>query len=332
MEKVMLPKDIQKNLLGEEMVMESAGAGSSFETGFRDKTETPWEMALLLGVTAFIYTLQFDFKLSALLILSYLVIFFGFGKNVLSNFPVREIFSKTLGKSGKVVANMIFVVFASLLAAKVGIESIIIFMIFLTFIFYRWNKNIGSALGMLFLLSAPILLAFDMKELAGRMATYAYYFFAIAVVFQISEYFLDKRESEEVLVLCPKGEAASSNIEDAKDKKTSLGMVADLAKKLVASINGKATYVLILITVFASLIFYSNIIIASGAAFFLAFLWFYWNIEIPRFLAVASFIVYMLVNTFDSQVGQTVAYVAAYFLAMWLILEFDRGLFRKHEC
>ncbi len=327
----MLPRNLEKNLLGEEIVMESSGVEASFISESTEKTEKPWEMAMLVGVAAFIYILQFDFKISALLILSYLIIFFGFGKNVIASFPLRGIFSRTLGESGKVVANLIFMTFISLLAFNLGIETICILIIFLTFVFYKWSKHFGTVLGIIFLLSVPFLLVFDVKELAGRMANYSYYFFAISVVFQISEYFIEKRESEEVLVFCPKGDSVSGD-KNLKNEDSSFEIIADFVKNIFVGFKGRSTYILVLITVFATLLFYSNILIASGVAFFLAFLWFYWSIDIPRFLAVAFFIAYMLTSTFNPQLGQMIAYVAAYFLAVWLFLEFDRGFFRKVEC
>lgn len=74
-----------------------------------------------------------------------------------------------------------------------GLESALLWLLFLTFLVYGWENRIIAFFALAFLVSCPILLAFKKDAWAEQMAIYAYYFLVMTVVLQIIEF---KRHKE----------------------------------------------------------------------------------------------------------------------------------------
>lgn len=70
---------------------------------------------------------------------------------------------------------------------KFNYEVIVLWMLFLSFLFYGWESRIIAALAFLALISCPFLLIYKKDALAETMAIYAYYFLVMTVVLQIAE-------------------------------------------------------------------------------------------------------------------------------------------------
>lgn len=60
----------------------------------------------------------------------------------------------------------------------------------------NWDSRVFIGVGLIFLISCPVLLAFEKKVLAEEMAVYAYYMLALGVALQIVQYFKDSIFSE----------------------------------------------------------------------------------------------------------------------------------------
>lgn len=75
-------------------------------------------------------------------------------------------------------------------------ETVILWMLFFSFLLYDWENRIIAGLALVFLASCPFLLIYKKEALAEIMAIYAYYFLVMAVVLQIVEL---KRHPEEEL-------------------------------------------------------------------------------------------------------------------------------------
>jgi len=71
---------------------------------------------------------------------------------------------------------------------KFNFETITLWMLFLSFLFYGWESRVIAAFALLALMSCPFLLIYKRDALAETMAIYAYYFLVMTVVLQITEY------------------------------------------------------------------------------------------------------------------------------------------------
>jgi len=101
--------------------------------------------------------------------------------------------------SKKIYTILLILIFGFLLW-KLGIEAVILWIIFLAFLFYKWENRILAVVALFFLVSCPILLIFKKEAAAEQMAIYAYYFLIMTVVLQIIEYWKKSRNIKEVNV------------------------------------------------------------------------------------------------------------------------------------
>ena len=68
-----------------------------------------------------------------------------------------------------------------------GLSSSLLWLLFLSFLFYNWENRIIATMALLSLASCPFLLYFKKDALAETMAVYAYFFLVMTVFLQIVE-------------------------------------------------------------------------------------------------------------------------------------------------
>jgi len=78
---------------------------------------------------------------------------------------------------------------------KPNIELILATALFFSFLFYRWNNLIIIALALISLFSSLVLLLLNLGQAAEKFATYAFWFFAIALILHLVEIFRDNPAS-----------------------------------------------------------------------------------------------------------------------------------------
>ncbi len=100
----------------------------------------------------------------------------------------RSVMSRKLQTVLLVIALILMVMW------KQDVETIILWMLFLSFLLYEWENRIIAGLALISLASCPFLLIYEKEDLAEIMAIYAYYFLVMTVVLQIAEL---KRHPEE---------------------------------------------------------------------------------------------------------------------------------------
>ncbi|MEA1963458.1 MAG: hypothetical protein U9M94_04470 [Patescibacteria group bacterium] len=86
-------------------------------------------------------------------------------------------------------------VFFALIFWKISLSAALLWVLFFSFLFYKWENRVIVSLALLCLMSCPFLLAGGNQEMAEIMAVYAYYFLAMGVVLQIIEF---KRNPERI--------------------------------------------------------------------------------------------------------------------------------------
>jgi hypothetical protein len=101
---------------------------------------------------------------------------------------------KTPKKEGKDISRknlhtiLLIIILTLFLIWKFSIETVILWMIFFTFLLYKWDSRILVGVVLAFLASCPILLIFKKEDIAEQMAIYAYCFLAMTVVLQVVEF------------------------------------------------------------------------------------------------------------------------------------------------
>ncbi|MCK5510891.1 hypothetical protein KAI65_05125 [Candidatus Parcubacteria bacterium] len=127
-------------------------------------------------------------------------------------------------KKNKTYGGLLMIFFA-LIFWKISLSAALLWVLFFSFLFYKWENRIIIGLALLCLLACPFLLAGGKQEIAEAIAVYAYYFLAMGVVLQIIEF---KRNPDGV-------SEKEINPADAKLKEKIKGNVSDLLKPRQAS-------------------------------------------------------------------------------------------------
>lgn len=104
-----------------------------------------------------------------------------------------------------------------------GLEAFILWFLFLTFLFYRFDSRVIGVLAILSLITCPILLSLEMQAEAEQMAVYAYFFLVMTVVLQIVEFKRDERSEpreKEKTISLPKRHDLVLDLRQASRKET----------------------------------------------------------------------------------------------------------------
>ncbi|MCK5320533.1 hypothetical protein KAJ61_04040 [Candidatus Parcubacteria bacterium] len=82
----------------------------------------------------------------------------------------------------------LLIIFFALIFWKISLSAALLWVLFFSFLFYKWENRVIIALALLCLIICPFLLAGGKQEIAEIMAVYAYYFLAMGVILQIIEF------------------------------------------------------------------------------------------------------------------------------------------------
>ena len=83
---------------------------------------------------------------------------------------------------------ILLVIFFILIFWKISLSVALLWVLFFSFLFYKWENRVIIGLGLLSLIACPFLLAGGKQEMAEMIAVFAYYFLAMGVALQIIEF------------------------------------------------------------------------------------------------------------------------------------------------
>ena len=78
-----------------------------------------------------------------------------------------------------------------------GLSSAVLWLIFFSFLFYKWDDRILGTIAILFLIACPILSAFNLNAIEEQSAVFAFFFLVMTVALQIVEYKRNPNENAE---------------------------------------------------------------------------------------------------------------------------------------
>ncbi|MDD4902601.1 MAG: hypothetical protein PHE24_05720 [Patescibacteria group bacterium] len=88
----------------------------------------------------------------------------------------------------------VLVILEVLIFWKLGISAGLLWLVFISFLFFEWDARIVAFFALVSLACCPFLLIFKNETLAEQMAVYAYYFLIMTVVLQIVEYWSNPKQ------------------------------------------------------------------------------------------------------------------------------------------
>ena len=119
-------------------------------------------------------------------------------------------------KKKKLEIILLAIILILLLLWQFKIESIVLLLLFFSFLFFKWDSRFIASMALLSLASCPFLLIFKKEPAAEQMAIYAYYFLVMTVVLQIVEY---KRQPGDFEKIDKEKEKTESKTENKKKNK-----------------------------------------------------------------------------------------------------------------
>lgn len=123
-------------------------------------------------------------------LLSQIIRFFGFVYYKIIAALVRAWRDVKIKKKRGVVLLLL----VALIYWKFGLNGALLWLLFLSFLFYGWENRIIATAALLCLASCPFLLHYKKDDLTETMAVYAYFFLVMTVVLQMAE--LKREESQ----------------------------------------------------------------------------------------------------------------------------------------
>lgn len=116
---------------------------------------------------------------------------------------------------------------------KLGLTPALFGVLFLSFLFYGWDRKIIAGLALFFLICCPILLILEKESLTGNLAIYTYYLMIIIVTLQIIDYIKYPFIKKKTLT---SGKNESANIWPTKNKIFGRSKIGIIINTLVVTI------------------------------------------------------------------------------------------------
>ncbi len=139
-------------------------------------------LLLIAFVLLVIWEVKVEFAFGAVILLPVVVYIFFLKRKSIVN--LLEIVRNDVLKK-KLQTILLVMLLVLMVMWKFDYESIALWMLFLSFLFYGWESRIIAVLALLALISCPFLLIYKRDVLAEQMAIYAYYFLVMTVILQI---------------------------------------------------------------------------------------------------------------------------------------------------
>ncbi|MCX6759622.1 MAG: hypothetical protein NT012_03620 [Candidatus Nealsonbacteria bacterium] len=143
------------------------------------------EFILFLIVLGLLMLWKFSAEIIIFAVIFFILLLYGWDSGIVLKTSKKT--RKDISRK-KLHTILLIIILTLLLMWKFSIETVILWMIFFTFLLYKWDSRILVGVVLAFLASCPILLVFKKEDIAEQMAIYAYCFLAMAVILQVVEF------------------------------------------------------------------------------------------------------------------------------------------------